>query len=128
MVENRRKVQAALKNKEIDTGVITKWPFIGDFIQFMQNKGIMSALKWIRGSQKRKMLGNDVYVLLYVLKLIVGIPRIRGSGSLLGDPSAMNLLGFDVDNIKNGLCNRGDANQHGSGYKKNHLALWMSLH
>jgi hypothetical protein len=128
VVENRHKVQAALKNREIDTAVITKWPFAGDFLKFIKDKGIFYTLKWAKGSQKRKMLRNDVYILLYILKLIIGIPRIRGSSALLGDAGVMSFLGFDMDSVMNGLCNRGDANQHGSGYKKNHLGSWMSLH
>jgi hypothetical protein len=40
---------------------------------------------------------------------------------------AMNLVGFNVDNLLNGLCKRGDANQHGKGYKKNHLVSWIRL-
>lgn len=128
MVENLSKVQAALKNREIDTAVLTKWPFMGDFFKFIQNKGILYALKWTKGSQKRKMLRNDVYILLYILKLIIGIPRIRGSSELLGDPGAMKFLGFDMESVTNGLCKRGDANQYGNGYKKNHLASWMNLH
>jgi hypothetical protein len=39
----------------------------------------------------------------------------------------MNLVGFNVDNLMNGLCNRGDANQHGNGYKKKSHASWMCL-
>jgi hypothetical protein len=31
---------------------------------------------------------------------------------------AMNLIGFNVDNLVNGLCERGDVNQYGKGYKK----------
>jgi len=40
----------------------------------------------------------------------------------------MKLVGFNVDNLMDGLCKRGDANQYGKGYKKNNLASWMSLH
>ncbi len=65
------------------------------------------------------MLAPQIFTLLYILKIIVGIPKIRGSEALLGDLGAMNLVGFNVDILKDGLCKRGDANQHGKGYKKN---------
>jgi hypothetical protein len=114
-------VQTALKNKEIDVAIDTNWPFIGPFLKFLEKKGIMEALKKITGVQIRKMLGLHIYVLLYILKIIVGISRTRGSEALLGDMGAMKLLGFNVDNLEEGLCKRGDANQYGGGYKKNSL-------
>jgi hypothetical protein len=119
LVENKRKVTKALKNKKIDIAIETNWPFIGPFLKFLEGKRIMDALKNITGVQIRKMLGLDIYVLLYILKIIIGIPTMRGSEALLGDLGAMRLVGFDVDRLKEGLCGRGDANQYGEGYKKN---------
>lgn len=119
MVENKRKVTKALKNKQIDIAVETNWPFIGPFLKFLEGKGVMEALKKITGVQIRKMLGPDIYVLLYILKIIVGIPTTRGSEMLLGDLGAMRLVGFDVDSLMDGMCGRGNANQYGEGYKKN---------
>lgn len=126
--ENKRKVKEALKDKKIDLAINTNWPFIGPFLKFLENKGIMKELKKIMGSQIRKTLGLHIFILLYILKIIVGIPRMRGSEALLGDLGAMNLVGFNVDNLMNGLCKRGDANQHGKGYKKNHPVSWTHLH
>lgn len=128
MVENKRKVTKALKEKKIDIAINTNWPFIGPFLKFLDSTGIMKELKTITSKQVRKMLAPHTFVLLYILKIIVGIPRIRGSEALLGDLGAMNLVGFNVDKLKNGMCGRGDANQHGKGYKKNHLVSWIHLH
>lgn len=119
MVENKRKVKKALEKKEIDFAINTNWSFIGPFLKFLESKGIMKELKNITGSQIRKILSLHIFTLLYILKIIVGIPAIRGSEALLGDLGAMNLIGFNVDNLTNGLCGRGDANQYGKGYKKN---------
>ena len=128
MVENKRKVKKALKEKKIDFAINTNWPFIGPFLKFLEGTGIMKELKKITGSQIRKMLAPHIFILLYILKIIVGIPTIRGSEALLGDLGAMNLLGFNVDSLMDGICKRGDANQHGKGYKKNSFASWMYLH
>lgn len=121
MVENKRRVKKALKDKRIDMAINTHWPFIGPFMKFLGSSGVMRYLRGIRGRQIRKILEPHIFVILYILKIIAGIPKIRGSEALLGDLGAMNLVGFNVDNLMNGLCNRGDANQHGNGYKKNHL-------
>jgi hypothetical protein len=99
--------------------VNTNWPFIGPFLKFLECIGIIKELGTITGKQKRKMLSPQIFTLLYILKIIVGIPRIRGSEALLGDMGAMKMMGFDIDQLMNGLCERGDANQHGKGYKKN---------
>lgn len=71
----------------------------------------MLKLKEITGSHIRKIISPHIFILLYILKIIIGIPTIRGSEKLLGDLGAMRLIEFDVDNLMNGLCNRGDANQ-----------------
>jgi len=128
VVENKRKVKKALKKKKIDFVINTNWPFIGPFLKFLEQTGTMKELKKITGSQIRKMLAPHIFTLLYILKIIVGIPTIRGSEALLGDMGAMKLVGFNVDNLMNGLCKRGDANQYGKDYKKNRLVSWMSLH
>ena len=119
MVENRKKVEKALKEKKIDVALETKWPFIGLFLKFLESKGILKELKNILGKKIIIAIAKDIVIVIYIIKLIVGIPRIRGSEELLADMGAMKLLGFDVDTIQNGLCNRGDANQYGRGYKKN---------
>jgi len=127
VVENANKVKKALKNKKIDIAINTNWPFIGPFMKFLENTGVMKELKKITAKQIRKMLAPHLFTILYILKIIIGIPTIRGSERLLGDMGAMNLVGFNVDNLLNGLCKRGDANQHEKGYKKNHLVLWTHL-
>ncbi|MCM8829290.1 MAG: hypothetical protein NC902_08470 [Candidatus Omnitrophica bacterium] len=119
MEENKRRVNKALKEKKVDLAVNTNWPFIGTFLKFLERTGIMKELGTITGKQIRKMLSPQIFTLLYILKTIVGIPTISGSEALLGDMGAMKMLGFDIDQLMNGLCKRGDANQHGKGYKKN---------
>jgi len=128
VVENKRKVKNALKKKKIDIAINTNCPFVGPFLKFLESVGVMKELKKITGSQIRKMLSPHIFTLLYILKIIVGIPNIRGSESLLGDLGAMNLVGFNVDNLVDGLCKRGDANQYGKGYKKKPNVSWISSH
>ena len=119
MEENRKKVREALKQKKIDIAVQTKWPFIGAFMRFLDQRGVMGELKKIQGKQKRKTLGNHIFTMLYIFKLMIGIPHIRGTEELLGDKGVMKMLGFTQEHMENGLCNRGDANQYGKDYKKN---------
>jgi len=119
VVENKRKVKKALKNKKVDLAINTNWPFIGPFLKYLESTSIMKELKKITSSKIRKMIYPHIYTLIYIIKIIIGIPTIRGSKKLLGDMGAMNLIGFSVDTLMNGLCQRGDANQYREGYKKN---------
>ncbi len=122
MEENRKKVTKALKKKKIDLACTTKWPFLGPFLRFLDETGVAKAMDNLTGSHKRKNVMPKLCVLVYIIKLIVGIPRIRGSEALLGDEAAMKMIGFTEQQIQEGLCARGDANQYGEGYKKNYLA------
>jgi len=121
LVENKGKVKEALKKKKIDFAVNINLPFLGRFMKFLESTGVMNELKGITGSRIRQMLAPFIFILLYIIKIIVGIPTIRGSDKLLGNMGAMNLLGFNVDSLKEGLCKRGNANQHGKDHKKNSL-------
>ena len=122
MEENRRKVSQALtKKRKIDFACVTKWPFLGPFLKFLEEMGITKEMDKLSGSYQRKIVLPKMYALIYLVKLIIGIPRIRGSEVLLGDQGAMKMLGFKEEQIQEGLCARGDANQYGEGYKKNPL-------
>lgn len=121
LVESKGKVTEALKDKKIDFAINTCWPFIAPFMKFLDRSGIMKGLGVITGIQIRKMLSPHVFTLIYILKIIIGVPTIRGSEKLLGDLGAMNVVGFNVDSLMEGMCKRGDANQYGNGYKKNSM-------
>ena len=121
MEENRKKVTKALKKKKVDLICPTKWPFLGTFLRFLEETGVAKAMDNLTGSHKRKNIMPKLCTLIYMIKLIIGIPRIRGSEVLLGDEGAMKMVGFTDQQIQEGLCARGDANQYGKGYKKNPL-------
>jgi hypothetical protein len=53
VVENANKVKKALKNKKIDIAINTNWPFIGPFMKFLENTGVMKELKKITAKQIR---------------------------------------------------------------------------
>lgn len=95
------------------------WPFIGLFLKFLEKTGVMHQIKSVTGKQRRTGIALHLFILIYLLKIIIGIPKIRGSEIFLGNVSVMNLIGFRVDDVMNGTTKRGKANQHGKGYKKN---------
>jgi hypothetical protein len=121
--ENKRKVNQALNEKNIDTAINTNWPFLVPFMKFLTQYNIVTEFMKISGTHIRKMISIHIFALLYVIKIIVGIPTIRGSNKLLEDLGAMRLVGLNMDMVFNGLCNRGSANQHGKEFKKKLLVL-----
>lgn len=125
MVESKRKVKEALKNKKIDLVLPTKWPFIAPFMEFLKSNSIIKKLSKIEGKNERINIKQELILLIYILKIIIGIPRIRGTEELLTDIGAMSVLGFAPEQVINGICKRGNANQHGNGYKKN---KWNNQH
>lgn len=118
MEENKKKVIKALKNKEVDFVTEVKWPFIMDFLKFIKSAKIDKVIKGVKSNKKREMVDYSTYILMYLLKVLTGISSARGTVELLSDSGVMNLLGFKPEQINDGICQRGDANQHGKGFKK----------
>ena len=117
--EDPKRIKEALKNKKIDIAEPIKWAFMSDLLSFFEKIKVLEILNEASGSFKRKsisVLGK--FLLIYVLKLIVGIPNTRGIKELLGDYGVMKLLGFEHKKIKFGITNRGKSNQYGKKYKR----------
>lgn len=90
-----------------------------ELIRFCEKSGIVKILSGTTGSFKRRSIQFvGKYLLIYVIKLFVGIPRTRGMEELLSDYGTMRLLGFSNKEYSEGLCARGKANQHGGEYKR----------
>lgn len=122
MVESKSKVRKAIKNKKVDLVAPVKWHFVVPFIEFLNKHRIMKILGNIPCKNIRINIKQELILMLYILKIIVGIPKVRGSEELLCDIGTMTALGFKEEQVVNGICKRGDANQHGKDYKKKSTA------
>lgn len=117
--EDPKKIKEALKNGEIDIAEPLRWAFMGDLIRFCEKVGVLDILNEATGSFKRKSIDiMGKYLLIYIIKLFVGITTIRGIKELLSDYGVMKLLGFNHDVISSGITNRGIANQYGNKHQR----------
>lgn len=117
--EDPKRIKKALSEGRIDTAEPLRWAFMGDLIRFCEKVKVLEILNEATGSFERKsipLMGK--FLLIYIIRLLVGIPNIRGIKELLADYGVMRLLGFSNEVIKSGITNRGKANQYGEEYKR----------
>ena len=88
---------------------------LDDFFHFLQSLGIMSLLKEVHGAAiQREMVPYVQYVLLYGLKTLLGIESMNALPSLLfSDEGLMQLVGFNAQQVREGVCQRGAAKRQG---------------
>ena len=77
--------------------------------------GVMSLLEEAHGAAiQREMLPFVQYVLLYGLKTLFGIESINALPSLLfSDEALMQLVGFNAQQVRQGICQRGATKRQG---------------
>jgi hypothetical protein len=88
---------------------------LDDFFHFLQSIGIMSLLEEVHGAAiQREMVPYVQYVLLYGLKTLLGIESMNALPSLLfSDEGLMQLVGFNAQQVREGVCERGAAKRQG---------------
>jgi len=100
-------------------GMVVQGRFVPELFRFFKDLNLWPILMKITGEHIRKMVRAHIYLGIYLLRILTGISSNRGMESLLREPGIMRLLGFSTDTLCHGLCQRGKANQHGQGFKKN---------
>jgi len=92
---------------------------MGDLIRFFEKSGLFRILYDVKGNFKRKSISFvGKFLIIYIIKLFIGIMDIRGMDELLRDYGTMKLVGFTHEELSHGICNRGKANQYGRKYKR----------
>jgi hypothetical protein len=88
---------------------------LDDFFHFLQSLGIMSLLEAVHGAAiQREMVPYVQYVLLYGLKTLLGIESMHALPALLfSDEALMQLVGFNAQQVREGVCQRGAAKRQG---------------
>src|SRR2546430_498264 len=88
---------------------------LDDFFQFLRTIGVMALLEEVHGAAiQREMVPYVQYVLLYGLKTLFGIDSMNALPALLfSDEALMQLVGFNAQHVRQGMCQRGAANRQG---------------
>ena len=88
---------------------------LDDFFHFLDQIGVMGLLAEVHGTAiQREMIPYVQYVLLYGLKTLFGIESMNALPALLfSDEALMQLVGFNAQHVRQGVCQRGAAARQG---------------
>jgi DDE family transposase len=88
---------------------------LDDFFHFLQRIGVMVLLEQVHGAAiQRAMVPYVQYVLLYGLKTLFGIKSMNALPPLLfSDEAVMQLVGFNAQQVRQGICQRGATKRQG---------------
>jgi hypothetical protein len=88
---------------------------LDDFLHFLRARGVMARWEDAHGAAiHRAMLPFVQYVLLYGVKPLVGIKRIKAlPRSRFSDEAVMQLVGFNAQPVRPGICQRGASMRQG---------------
>jgi hypothetical protein len=111
------RVARRLYRKQLVDGVyrLDEGALLDDFFHFLQAIGIMGLLEEAHGAaMHRQMVPFVQYVLLYSMKTLCGMESINALPSLLfSDEALMQLVGFNAQQVRQGICQRGATTRQG---------------
>lgn len=106
-----------LSRKQVVDGVyrLDEGAWLDDFFQFLQAVGVMALLEQVHGRAiHRAMVPVVQYGLLYGVKTLVGMERMHAlAGLLCREEAPMRLVGFNAQQVCQGMCQRGASKRQG---------------
>src|SRR5919108_5962397 len=112
------RIARRLYRKQLVDGVyrLDEGALLDDFVHFLQAIGVMALLEEAHGGAiHREMVPFVQYVLLYGVKTLFGMERINALPSLLfSDEALMQLVGFNAQQVRHGVCQRGATTRQGA--------------
>jgi Transposase DDE domain len=111
------RVARRLYRKQVVDGVyrLDEGALLDDFFYFLHQLGVVDLLGHVQGTAvQREMVPFVQYVLLYSLKTLFGIESMNALPVLLfSDEALMRLVGFNAQQVRQGVCQRGAATRQG---------------
>jgi hypothetical protein len=111
------RVARRLYQKQVVDGVyrLDEGALLDDFFYFLQQLGVIDLLNDVRSTAiQREMVPVVQYVLLYSLKTLFGVDSMNALPPLLfSDEALMRLVGFNAQQVRQGVCQRGAATRQG---------------
>jgi hypothetical protein len=112
------RIARRLYRKQLVDGVyrLDEGAVLDDFFHFLRSIGVMALLEQVHGAAiQREMVPYVQYVLLYGLKTLFGIQSMNALPPLLfSDEAMMQLVGFNAQQVRQGICQRGAAKRQGA--------------
>jgi Transposase DDE domain len=107
------RVARRLYRKQVVDGVyqLDEGAVLDDFFHFLRKLGVLDLMEGIQGKAlQREMVPVVQYLLLYGLKTLFGIESMNALPALLfSDEALMQLVGFNAQQVRHGVCQRGAA-------------------
>jgi hypothetical protein len=107
------RVARRLYRKEVVDGVyrLDEGALLDDFFQFLRELGVLELMEGVQGTAlQREMVPVVQYLMLYGLKTLFGIESMNALPALLfSDAALMQLVGFNAQQVRHGVCQRGAA-------------------
>jgi DDE family transposase len=111
------RVARQLYRKQVVDGVyrLDEGALLDDFFYFLHELGVVDLLDDVQGTAvQREMVPCVQYLLLYSLKTLFGIESMQALPALLfSDEALMRLVGFNAQQARHGVCQRGAAQRQG---------------
>jgi hypothetical protein len=95
---------------QLDAGAL-----LDDFFYFLQELGVVDWLNDVRRTAiQREMVPIVQYVVLYSVKTLFGVDSMKALPPwLFSDEALMRLVGFNAQQVRQGVCQRGAAKRQG---------------
>jgi hypothetical protein len=111
------RVARRLYRKQVVDGVyqLDQGALLDDFFYFLHELGVVDWLNDVRSTAlQREMVPVVQYVMLYSLKTLFGVDSMNALPPLLfSDEALMRLVGFNAQQVRRGVCQRGAAKRQG---------------
>jgi hypothetical protein len=111
------RVARRLYRKQLVDGVYRRdeGALLDDVVHFLQAIGVMSRLEEAHGAAvQRQMVPFVQYLLLYGLKTLFGMESMKALPPLLlRDAALRQLVGFNAQQVRQGICQRGATQRQG---------------
>src|SRR6266545_7664747 len=111
------RIARRLYRKQVVDGVyrLDEGALLDDFFHFLRAIEVMALLEQVHGTAiQREMIPFVQYLLLYGLKTLFGIKSMHALPSLLfSDEALMQLVGFNAQQVRQGVCQRGRTKRQG---------------
>src|ERR671923_952558 len=111
------RVARRLYRKQVVDGVyrLDEGALLDDFFHLLQVLGVVDLMERVQGTAiQREMVPAVQYLLLYGLKTLFGIESMNALPALLfSDEALMRLVGFNAQQVRQGICQRGATKRQG---------------
>ena len=116
---NKQVVDEYIQDKKISFAEMVSMDEGLEFLEHMVNEGIAASFSKAEYKKDREFISNyEVFPMIYMMNILSGEWSGRRTRKILTNEAMLRILGFNEEEIANGLTKRGSKNQYGEGFAK----------